>query len=428
LFTRSRKSMVVLAVASLALAEWWIAQGSNAAFYQMPARFWELAVGGLIAASPVRRLPAWAAPVGVVATLAACVVPVAGHFPGYGALPAVLGAGLVIASIHGGATNRFLASKPMVGVGLISYSLYLWHWPLLAFHRALSIGEGSLQVKLILCGVAVVLAAASYRYIEQPFRRMRFPNGRTVAGGVALSAVLALSACAVELRSEKVLGDPVAAKAEVDFPSRECHATGITPGVLLCVPTSRTLVWGDSMAYAWLPAFPGASDASRDACPPMIDYLPPDSLPGDTKCPEHKAAVLPYARQAATVVLARRWRNQTDMSPLATTLDQLSGVRRIVIIGPTPTLPDKVPRCIRKHAELACTVPRQVFDVEAHRILGELRTMARRYPNVEVIDVSNYFCTATQCPPVLDGVPLYWDSHHVSATAARRLKGVVSRQ
>ena len=193
LLTRSRKAFVVLALASLALAEFWIARGSDAAFYQTPARFWELAAGGIVAASPARALPRWALPAGLVATLAACVVALP-HFPGLGALPAVLGASLLIAAVHGGASNAFLASRPMVGIGLVSYSLYLWHWPLLALYRATTI-EQALPVRLALCAVALLLAIATWRYVEQPFRRMRWPEARTVGVGAALSLVLALGAC-----------------------------------------------------------------------------------------------------------------------------------------------------------------------------------------------------------------------------------------
>ena len=412
-----RPMLAALAVASLALAEVWIARGSNAAFFQMPSRFWELAAGGLIAASSFRA-PRWLAHAGIVLTLAACAIPFA-HFPGLGALPAALGACAIIAAVHGGATNALLASRPMVGVGLVSYSLYLWHWPLLAFYRATSIGEGATSTKLALCACALVLAVASYRYIEQPFRRMRFPSGRTVLYGAGLSSMLALSACALGFRAgDGALPDnPQANAAEHDMPSKACHLPTDAKVALKCQPHTRTLVYGDSMAWAWLPAVPGGSDVTMDGCPPFVGYQP-----RQTGCREHNAAVATLP--ADVVVIAARWKAYGDLSPFAATLEALAHVPRIVVIGPTPEIRDMAPRCIRRHAEAVCAIPRAEFDAKARPILAELRAMAAEHPNVIVVDVTDRFCTATECPPVLNGTVLYWDDHHVSSTAARSAAGV----
>lgn len=415
-----RPALLGLALASLALAEWWIAHGSQAAFYEMPARFWELAAGGLIAASPARALPRWLPSAGIVLTLAACALPL-GHFPGIGALPAVLGACAILAAVHGGGTNALLRAKPMVGVGLISYSLYLWHWPLLAFYRTTSIGEGDIQVKLGLCGVAVLLAIASYRYVEQPFRRMRFRSGRTVIVGAALSSALALSACAIGLHVKQAppppTDNPQAVKAEHDMPSMACHISGSDRMTLKCQPHSRVLVYGDSMAWSWLSAAPNGSDVTMDACPPFIGYLPEHPFPGHFQCRAHNDAVV--ALPADLVLIAARWHSYADLAPLARTLAALGSIPHVVIIGPTPEMRDLVPKCIRQHAESACAITRVEFDAQAKPILAQLRKLAAKHPNVEVVDVTDRFCTATSCPPVLNGVALYWDSHHITATAAR---------
>jgi peptidoglycan/LPS O-acetylase OafA/YrhL len=413
-----RPTMIGLAVASLALAEYWIWQGSDAAFYEMPSRFWELAAGGLIAAAPQRSMPRWMLPAGIALTLASCTYP-AEHFPGIGALPAVLGACAIIGAVHGGGKNALLSSRPMVAVGLISYSLYLWHWPLLAFYRATSIGEGETRVRLMLCAVAVLLAVASYRYIEQPFRRMKFRSGRTVAVGASLSAVLALSACGLGWNTKQAefarADNPLAARTEADYPDRRCHATGMDPAAIKCKANGRVLVWGDSMAYAWMPAFPHAAQATRDACPPLIGALPPDPKPGDYKCRDFNAKVASSV-SADTVVLVAWWAN-TWHGDLNVTLDALKG-RHVIILGPTPTMRDDLPKCIRRN--LDCGISRAEFDAQAQPILAALRQAAKGRPDVEVIDLASHFCDDSRCPMSRDGAALYWDSHHVSATAARK--------
>ena len=403
--------ITLLGVLSFALSEVLIAAGTDAAFYQMPARFWELAAGGLIAAVPARPLPRWAAPAAVVATLAACIWPL-GHFPGAGALPAVLGTTLLIAAVHGGARNAFLASAPMVGVGLISYSLYLWHWPLLAFYRATSIGEVTTPMRLALCAAAVLLAIASYRYVEQPFRRLRASKQRLVAIGSTVSAVCAVSACGLALHVQSVL-TPLNPAA--DLPSPRCHAAAMDPAHLKCNLSSRTVLWGDSMGYAWSPAFPDASQATRDACPPFVDYLPADPKPADLKCLSHNASVA--SLPADTFILVARWTVHPDFD-LAPTFEALKG-RKVIVLGPSPEMRDQVPKCIQQHAESQCGLTRAEFDARATPILAKLAKLAARYPNVHIVDVSDYFCSETACPPVKDGVPMYWDTNHVSSAAAR---------
>lgn len=395
-----------LALASFALAEAWIGQGSSAAFYQMPARFWELAAGGLVAASPVRRLPRWALPTGLLATLAACVFPMGG-FPGAGALPAVLGAALLLAAVHGGATSAFLRSGPMVRIGLLSYSLYLWHWPLLAFYQATTIGEGELETRLLLCAIAFPLAFASHRYVEQPFRRLRFASGRTVAAGAIVSA--ALCACAFGIRPDV----PPSLR-----PDRACHSRGDEPASPKCVAgNARSAVWGDSMAYAWSPV--AGVSFTRDACPPLLGY-PQDEPRG--LCAAFNIEAAKRAAEVETVYLAARWRlhfpGAAAEAGLRRTLDALERVPRVVIIGPTPEMREDVPRCVEQQIEARCAIPRARFDAEAAPVLASLGKVAAAYRNVEVLDMADRFCTRAACPPARDGVPLYWDTHHVATPAA----------
>lgn len=190
LIVRRRWLLVVLAALSLGLAQWGLQVDPEAAFFQMPARFWELAVGGLIALAPQRPLRG-VATVGLV-TLAIAIAYPMPAFPGAGALPAVLGAGLVVHAVHSGRSVRALELAPVRFVGLISYSLYLWHWPLLSLYRATHLEAPGVAVSLVLCAAAGVLAWLSYRFIETPARRgFRTLSARRVVGA-GVTACLAL--------------------------------------------------------------------------------------------------------------------------------------------------------------------------------------------------------------------------------------------
>ncbi len=186
--------LVVLSLSSLVLAEFLLANNPQAAFYQMPARFWELAIGGLIALRPSGQLQNGhtTASLGLVILLLAVVIPTA-HFPGIGALPAVTGAALLLYAVHGtsrlGMAGIWLQSRPMVFFGLISYSLYLWHWPLLAIERATRAGPSPVEIRILLCSLAVRAGVAQLLFHRAPAssRRSRHPcpaDSRSRTGGI----------------------------------------------------------------------------------------------------------------------------------------------------------------------------------------------------------------------------------------------------
>ena len=172
------------------------------AFFSLPTRAWELAIGGLLALLAMNRfvVPArWAmasAVVGVGAiVLAGVAFETATPFPGVAALLPTLGAAAVIAAGLGRTPtglSRLLATAPMRYVGRISYSLYLWHWPILVLPAAALETPLVLPVRVGLALLAVVVAAASQRWVEDPIRRGRFV-GLLPRRNLALAGALTLS-------------------------------------------------------------------------------------------------------------------------------------------------------------------------------------------------------------------------------------------
>jgi len=383
-----RHWLVVVALASFVLAE---ALPQPWAFYEMPPRAWELAAGGLVAvyAPRIRH----ASLLGSVLVAFAIVVPMP-SFPGIGALPAVMGAALIIAGAHHDEPAPWL--RPLAPVGLISYSLYLWHWPLLALYRAN--GGESLGVRLALCLLAVGLAVLTYRYVEQPFRRMRFPSGRTVAAGAVVSVALASSACAVGFASPQIV-----------LPDQRCHSTEHDGPIPKC-SGGRIAIWGDSMAFAWSPI--AEVSYTRNACSPMGQ-----SVADDPNCRAFADNAARRVAGADTLYIVARWRIYSER--MDDVLRRVAPtVKHVVILGPTPQL--RAATCPRWRD--TCSVPRAEFDAQAAPILASLRAAAKPYANIRVVDLTDQFCTAEKCPPELYGVALYWDKHHPSPAAviARR--------
>lgn len=177
----------LLCLVSFGLNVAWVGQNAVAAFYAPVTRFWELMAGAVLAYLTVLK------PESVVLQRAAAVKDIlsfsglllilsavigldkSSQFPGWWALGPVLGACLLILAGPAAWVNRkILANKLAVFVGLISYPLYLWHWPLLSFAQILTGKAASVGVRIVIVAVSLMLAWLTYRFIETPIRSSQF--------------------------------------------------------------------------------------------------------------------------------------------------------------------------------------------------------------------------------------------------------------
>jgi peptidoglycan/LPS O-acetylase OafA/YrhL len=167
--------IVVFAAISLALSEWGWRNKAAANFYLAPTRAWELLAGSIasfiVQERGIRKNNALA-----LSGLAAIVISIFAYdkntpFPSIYALVPVLGTVLLVLYADKDTfTAKLLSAKFVVGIGLISYSAYLWHQPIFAFARIRSTQEATFEVMLSLSALAIVLAWITWRYVEQPFR------------------------------------------------------------------------------------------------------------------------------------------------------------------------------------------------------------------------------------------------------------------
>lgn len=165
--------VLAVTLASLVFSEWAWRSNPAASFYFLPSRAWELGAGALCALVPLRPR-AGARQVLGLAGLAAIAVAVGFYdrsvpFPSLWALLPVGGAVALILA-EGGAAGRLLSLRPMVAIGLISYSAYLWHYPLFVFVRLAWGGDPGVLAMSGLGLLSLGLAALSWRYVERPFR------------------------------------------------------------------------------------------------------------------------------------------------------------------------------------------------------------------------------------------------------------------
>jgi peptidoglycan/LPS O-acetylase OafA/YrhL len=204
-FRRWRNPLIWIAiVGSLGLASIVTFDNSARSFYNSPLRAWELLLGATAALGMLPRLTGKAreaaALVGILAILTAVFFyrPSFPPFPGLAALPPCFGALLILWANEDGPTRvgKILAWKPFVFTGLISYSLYLWHWPILSFAKTFLLRDLYVHERVMALALAYGLAVLSWRYIERPFRRpgtARF-LGAPISIPVGLGALLAVFA------------------------------------------------------------------------------------------------------------------------------------------------------------------------------------------------------------------------------------------
>ena len=237
-FIRSRPAIAMavgaLTVGSFVFALWLTESFAPWAFYSLPSRLWELSLGGLlaVAAGWLARVPrfmlmpfGWAG-VGLVAA-AVILIDGATPYPGSAALLPTLGAAALIVGGAGGPVGWLLTREPVRFVGRISYSLYLWHWPILVL-PSLAVGEPLPIVVSCALGLSSVLvAAASWRLIEEPFRRGRVWVRRPrLVVATALATAIAVAGLSVGLG---------------DYSLARVAAVGATPdGVALIDDTGAT--------------------------------------------------------------------------------------------------------------------------------------------------------------------------------------------
>ncbi|HET9049274.1 MAG TPA: acyltransferase family protein, partial [Chiayiivirga sp.] len=391
-------------------------------------------------------------------------------FPGWqAALPVIATAVLLHAGASGSSwVQRLLSLKPLVFVGLISYSLYLWHWPLFVMVRYRNGMEPlAPAVSFLLCGVAILLAAASYRWVETPLRRKTSRasgvSWRTVLA-TALSSTLALAIGAHIVKIDHGRQSRFS-KEIIKFdnyrnpviPFVECqgnvHFKRYDPCVVGDVNSDRRiLLWGDSYAMAWVPAFDvlgkihsfAVDTAILSSCPGLVGI----DISGGHGCKSFNEKIVEYlsglqGHSYEAIVLIGSWGPYLDSASgifLDGQLDEQAkasvfsmGLRnsisiiaasgaKPIIIGPTPGAPGDVPYRIAAAMAFNFKLPqgKSIREVDAYD--SRFWSIANKFKSMQaltLVDPSPWFIAGNEYlfKSEQDGL-LYRDSGHLSLAGA----------
>jgi hypothetical protein len=252
---------VIGGLASFGFGLWQLGGDAAAAFYLLPGRAWELLAGAGVAAWiwRGRAVPkqSWLAGAGVVLIVASYLVIRDGeNFPGWKAVLPVTGAGLVLAGSGKSMATVILSARPLVFLGRISYSLYLWHWPVIVFWRLQTQEDvAALRHALPILLVSLAGATLSYYYVERPFRRPAFPlrsgKGFLVMGGFTGLMLVAVTVWAGRVTSlERPAFDrpPFTAQqysaAKDEVWRRGGVVLGTVPPELVVIGSSHAIMYG----------------------------------------------------------------------------------------------------------------------------------------------------------------------------------------
>ena len=445
-FARHRVTATVALLVGLSLAADVLALAigaKEAAFYLLPTRAWQLGAGALLALAPLAPRDArWATPLGIAGLIAiGCAVlgPVSGPWLPDG-LVAVAGAAMVIVA---GASGRgwartALGWRPVVFVGLISYSLYLWHWPMVVLPKYYLIRDlRPLESAVAIAGM-VAAAALSWRFVEQPLRSRATPMRRVYAvvlGGVLATGALAGSILAGAGFPERL--DAAAARMNASVGSEyACPVADYVyfahgRGCALELPSrdprdADVVLFGNSHAqmYAPLVGRIAAAASQRVLLVPMNRCTPTVGANLDPECralAERFIEAIAQLPRARVVVLVTTWYDPDTLAEVVRGLDAAiarltQAGKKVVLVGPVSipewNLASMASRALAfGHAlERPYWEERAAFDAK----FGDtIRYFANRR-DVELVLPHQAQCDARRCAHVVDGKALFSDSTHLA--------------
>ncbi len=437
--------LMVFSLVSFAIAVWGLSHAPTANFYLLPSRFWELCSGALVSLGiREQSIPrAWREWIGLAgaAMIGYAIVGLSEEspFPGWNALyPCVGAAAVILAGASEGSTvSRLLKLPPLVVVGTLSYSLYLWHWPLLAlakYHAARELTDG--ETAAVLAG-AFIAAWFSWRFVETPVRRRtQLFTTKFIFSATAIAIVLAST---VGLAGVSSKGFPARYPAfswqeipgKERFNERSCfldedqtYREWRGKDCYLAHGGGRgtVLLWGDSYAAHYAP---GITDQAQQfdidmlqytasACPPIFGYYTATR----PHCREFNEQIprLIEKFHVTAVIMAGRWESllKRGVGPadVAATVKRLQGLgMQVYVVGQSPAFYNDA-QILFAQSKLTADAAEGSAPLSFKRSINS--KLHDALPPQVFIDPLRYLCAEKDCAYRRQGQFMVGDAGHFS--------------
>ncbi|WP_321502026.1 acyltransferase family protein [Breoghania sp.] len=466
--SRLLPSILILLVSSLVFAEYMSRTDALLNYYLLPTRAWELLAGAFLATKGVRPGGAsrGVAEIGAGAGVLLIVVSIfllgeEFRYPSLWTVLPVGGAMLVIAfADQRSFAGRVLASRPFVGIGLLSYSFYLWHLPVFAFSR-IRFGQENLSTwdYCVLIGFSLALSWITYLVLERPIRRQAFATTLKV-GGLALAATILLIAGArftvIQAKHGLPFRNPIMVELDRRLrmsPGLSEHCDGEVDEHSFCKTGEAPViaVWGDSHARQLVDGILASKpDVSliqlvKPSCPPDANPTSAPETSDALSCRDFNRRVKAWLSNQTSVthvVLAMRLSSHTskfnsgsdepaassdggeERDKLMRTADWIrrQGMKPVLFTSP-PATGMPVGRCLYRARAYGGEIEKCSMPIEdVVRYQGNIDKIYRSLElSMKVVRLEKALCDQATCHATVGDVYLYADSNHLTSEGSRYL-------
>ncbi|NQY43008.1 MAG: acyltransferase [Legionellales bacterium] len=482
--------LTFIAIASFWFAQWFYFSSPKFTFYMLPSRAGEFIVGilaaGVILNYSNKKIPVILLYIGSSLGLSLLLYSIIyfsmkNVFPGYLAILPTIGTALLILSgyYNSGWITKILALKPFTMIGKISYSAYLWHWPILAIYRYVNY-EVTLISGIIIFILILVISWLSYRYIEQPFRNTNKSAAKILLYYLIATGILSVSIFVFinlkghgfrninSYKHKTVFIDTSYAHEKICLKDRLNEFVITSKKYVLghgttCTP--KVLLWGDSNAAhltGLIETFAETGNFSFrniavQSCAPLTTIDPKYFIPSNwgnivqrkiNDCRKSLSLTKEKLMEYDVIIMGGRWdrhaiaitRNSKGKKDFYEALSEQVRIltragKTIIIIGASPLFPGNDRKCERKAISLPFTQCKRIFPVNKRvtTVNKALKEFAKLHENVEYYSFNDYLCKNGFCYSYIkdeeDEIYLPYDAAHLRYEAMRKLgKIIISKE
>jgi peptidoglycan/LPS O-acetylase OafA/YrhL len=462
---------VVIGLVSLGISEWGAHNDPTAAFYLLPTRGWEILIGAFVAfyfyysggtllSSAANQALSFTGLLLVFYSI--FIFDGQTPFPSLFTLVPTAGAAfLILCAQQGTIAQRILSNRLMVGIGLLSYSAYLWHQPLFAFAKQRSLTTPSLSMMAFLCVLTLLLAYFSWRFVERPFRqRERITRTVIFSGAAGLASVFVIvgllgvvfGGFGTRFANGLQLGELDKMLEGNRGLSQVCDRTYTESDECVFGSPPVALLWGDSFAMHLAQALQSSSTGlafrqhTVSSCRPLLGMsIIGGGFPRSwaEHCIDQNDKVFEWLRAHPTVQyvvvsspfifsdnrvlqggVIKDYDPEIIKNSFVETVEKLKAIgKKVVIMSPPPNNGENIGDCISKAARFGVSPSKCDFDIasfsgptrEGYKFLKSIQDI------VPIIWLDELICINGVCKVTEDGLPIYRDTQHLSKAGSSLL-------